>query len=409
MSTLAILGGAPVRERPFTNWPVHGPEEEAALLGVLRSGRWSALSGEQVARFEAAFAAAHDARHGVAVSSGTVALRVALLAAGVRAGDEVIVPAYTFQATASAVVEANARPIFADIDAGPCTLSADAVERAATPRTRFLLPVHFAGLPADMDRIQEVAGRLGITVIEDAAQAHGAQHRGCGVGSIGAMGCFSFQASKNVNAAEGGIILTNNDHLAARCRAILNCGRGADADPTLLTIFGNYRMTEFQGAVLNCQLARQPEQAARRESNAALLRHALSGVPGIAVQTRPEYVTRHAYHLFAFRFDPEQWGVPREKAIRALNAEGIPATEGYTAPLYRQPMFSRQAFGPYSGAEGGSVDWAERCPVAERVCSREGAWIYQKCLLGSEDDTLDVARGFEKVWDLRGDLGKVEI
>lgn len=403
--TLAICGGDPVRTLPFPRWPVYGEQEREALLGVLESGAWS-LGSSEVERFEEAFAEMHGCRYGVTVTSGTVALRVALLAAGVQAGDEVIIPAYTFQATATAIVEANAVPVFVDIDPKTYTMSPAALEAAVTDRTRFVLPVHFAGLPADTDGIVQVATRHGIMVIEDACQAHGASLAGRPVGSIGAAGCFSFQSSKNLNCGEGGIIVTSDETLARRCRQIRNCGRGAGDPEADLRIAGNYRMTAFQAGILNAQLTRFESQCITRERSAALLRDLLAGVPGISPQERSESVTRHAYHLFSFRYAEVEFGAPRSAFVKAMNAEGIPVTDGYTIPLYRHPLFAKRAFGPYTSARRESD---EPCPVTERACTREGAWLYQKLLLGTEDDTRDIGRAFEKVYELRAQMETKEL
>jgi dTDP-4-amino-4,6-dideoxygalactose transaminase len=199
---LALLGGKPVRTRRFTAWPVFGKAEEERLLRTLRSGNWGRLDGAEVEEFEKRFAAMHGCHHGIAVVNGTVSLRIALLAAGIRAEDEVIVPPYTFFSTASAVVEADAVPVFADIDLNTFNLDPAAVEAAITPRTRAIIPVHFAGLPADMESIMSIARRHDLTVIEDAAHAHGASYRGRPAGSLGHMASFSFQSSKNLTAGE---------------------------------------------------------------------------------------------------------------------------------------------------------------------------------------------------------------
>src|SRR5437867_4685311 len=214
---LALLGGKPVRRRPFTAWPIFGKTEEKRLLRVLRSGKWGRLQGSEVSEFEERFAAMHGCKHGIAVANGTVSMRIALLAAGIRAEDEVIIPPYTFFSTASAVVEANAIPVFADIDPDAFNLDPQAVEAAITPRTKAIIPVHFAGQPADMDAIMSIAKKRKLLVIEDAAHAHGASHNQRPAGSIGDMASFSFQSSKNLTAGEGGIITTNDNALAAAC------------------------------------------------------------------------------------------------------------------------------------------------------------------------------------------------
>src|SRR2546430_1510781 len=203
---LALLGGTPIRIRPFTKWPIFGQAEEKRLLRTLRSGKWGRLDGREVAEFENLFAAMPGCKHGIAVVNGTVSLRIALMAAGIRAEDEVIVPPYTFFSTASAVIEANAIPVFADIQLDTFNLDPRAVEAAITPRTRAIIPVHFAGQLADMDALMRIAKKRKLVVIEDAAHAHGASYNNRPAGSIGDVASFSFQSSKNMTAGEGGIL-----------------------------------------------------------------------------------------------------------------------------------------------------------------------------------------------------------
>src|SRR3954471_7005381 len=277
---LALLGGKPVRTRPFTSWPIFGKPEEKRLLRTLQSGAWGRLDGQEVATFEKRFAEMHGCRHGIAVVNGTVSLRIGLMAAGIRAEDEVIVPPYTFFSTASAVVEANAIPVFADIDLDTFNLDPTAIEAAITPRTRAIIPVHFAGQAAEMDAIMAIAKKRKLIVIEDAAHAHGASYKKRPAGSLGQMASFSFQSSKNLTAGEGGIIITNDDTLAEACRSIQNCGRtpkGVWYEHHVMS--GNYRLGEFQGAILNAQLTRLKAQTRMRDRNGAYLASRLARLP----------------------------------------------------------------------------------------------------------------------------------
>lgn len=399
MDTLALFGGTPVRTRPFTSWPVFGPEEEERLLRTLRSGRWGRLQGSEVAEFESRFAAMHGCRHGIAVANGTVSLRIALLAAGIRAGDEVIVPPYTFISTASAVLEANAVPVFADIDLDTFNLNPAAVEAAITPRTRAIIPVHFAGQPADMDAIMAVAAEPNLVVIEDAAHAHGAAYQGRAAGSLGHIASFSFQSSKNMTAGEGGIITTNDDALAEACRSIHNCGRvpgGVWYEHHVVS--GNYRLSEFQGAVLNGQLDRLDVQTRTRDSNGRYLASRLVRLPGLYPQVRPPDCTRHSYHLFMLRIDGAAFGAPRAAVTSALQAEGITCSAGYGFALPRQPLFLNKAFGPFLPDASAALDYsAVRCPASDIICAEQGIWLEQHLLVGSREDVDDIARAFEKV------------
>jgi dTDP-4-amino-4,6-dideoxygalactose transaminase len=291
-----------------------------------------------VTTFERRFADYVGARHAIAVCNGTVSLRIALMAAGIQACDEVIVPPYTFLATATAVVEANATPVFVDIDRETFNLDPKQIEAAVTPKTRAIIPVHLGGLACDMDAILRVAKKHELTVIEDAAHAHGSEYKGRRVGAIGDMGSFSFQSSKNLNSGEGGIITTNDDELAAKCRSIHNCGRieggtgGAWYEHHVMS--ANYRLGEFAGAILNAQLDRLDEQTDRRDANGRYLDERLAEIPGITPQRRGAFATRNAHHLYLMRYDEKVFGVPRGRFIDALVAEGVPMSSGYVLPLY---------------------------------------------------------------------------
>jgi dTDP-4-amino-4,6-dideoxygalactose transaminase len=403
----ALLGGAPVRnDRPFPAWPVFDESEERALLRVLRSGKWGRTEGPETDRFERRFADFVGAKHAITVVNGTVSLRIALLAAGIGAGDEVIVPPYTFIATATAVIEANATPVFVDIELETANLDPRQIEAAITPRTRAIIPVHLGGMPCDMDAINAIAHKHRLTVIEDAAHAHGSAYKSRPVGALGDMGSFSFQSSKNLNVGEGGIIVTNDDALAATCRSIHNCGRRAGGAWYEHEMMGsNYRFNEFGSAVLNCQLDRLDEQTNRRDANGRYLDAELSKIPGIFPQRRGPEATRNAQHLYCFRFDEGMFGFPRQRFVDAVTAEGVPVFAGYVLPLYRQPMFIHQRFGPYTAAGAGGAprpDYgALHLPNVERLCGREGAWMTQNMLLGTREDMQDIVRAFEKVYAAR--------
>lgn len=376
------------------------------MLRVLRSGKWGRLHGNEVATFERRFARRHGCKHGIAVVNGTVSLRLTLMAAGLRAGEEVIVPPYTFFSTASAVVEANMVPVFADVDLETFNLAPEAVAAACTPRTRAVIPVHFAGLPADMDALLAIAKRRKLLVIEDAAHAHGARYKGRPAGSLGHMASFSFQSSKNLTAGEGGIITTNDDRLAATCRSLHNCGRVPDGvwyEHHMLS--GNYRLGEFQGAVLNAQLERLEAQTRRRDRNGRYLAARLAELPGLHPQARPAFCTRHSYHLFLLRLDAAEFGAPRAAVLRALQAEGIPCSAGYGFPLHHQPMFRHKAFGPYLPDAAAKLDYARtHCPNSDRLCREEALWLEQSLFLGPRADMEDIARAFEKVHQHRAAL-----
>ncbi len=400
---LALLGGAPIRMRPFPSWPVFGKPEERRVLAVLRSGKWGRLHGEEVETFENRFAEMHGCREGVAVVNGTVSLKIALLAGGIQAEDEVIIPPYTFFSTASAVIEANAVPVFADIDLHMFNLDPAAVEAAITPRTRAIIPVHFAGQPADMRAIMAIAKKRSLLVIEDAAHAHGATYRGRPAGSLGHAASFSFQSSKNLTSGEGGIITTNDRKLAEASRSIHNCGRvpgGVWYEHHVIS--GNYRLGEFQGAVLNCQLDRLETQTKTRDRNGRYLAARLSVIPGLHPQKLAADCTRHSYHLFMFRLDAREFGASRARVLEALRAEGIPCSAGYRFSLPRQPMFLNKAFGPFLPRAKAKLDYSKAaCPNSDLICREQGVWLEQNLMLGSRSDIDDIADAFEKVFENR--------
>jgi dTDP-4-amino-4,6-dideoxygalactose transaminase len=407
---LALFGGAPVRSRPFTGWPVFGKPEEERLLATLRSGNWGRLDGPEVAEFEHRFAAMHGCRHGIAVANGTVSLRIALLAADIGAEDEVIVPPYTFVSTASAVIEANAIPVFADVDLNTFNMDPAAVEAVVTPRTRAIIPVHFAGHPADMDAMMAIAREHELIVDEDAAHAHGASYQARPAGSLGHVASFSFQSSKNLTSGEGGVITTNDDALAESCRSIQNCGRVPDGMwYEHHVISGNYRLGEFQGAVLNCQLDRLEEQTRTRDSNGRYLASRLAGLPGLHPQTRLAVCTRHSYHLFMLRL-AAAFGAPRPAVLSALEAEGVPCSAGYGYSLPDQPLFRNKAFGPYLPDASPSLDYSQaHCPNSDLLCREQSIWLEQNLLLGSREDMDDIARAFEKIYEHRQALNTRDV
>ena len=409
MPRLAINGAAPVRTEPFPSWPMNLDASARAAGETVRSGRWGSIQGERVRSLEQRFASFQHAAHGIAVCNGTTALCLALQAVGIEPGDEVIVPAYTFIASASSIVMSNAVPVFVDIDPLTYNLDPDRVEEAITPRTRAVVAVYFAGLPADMDRLGEIAGRHGLSVIEDAAQAHGARWGDRGVGAIGSIGAFSFQSSKNLNAGEGGIMLTNDDELAAAARSLADCGHVAPGPRyNHFRIAGNNRMTEVQGTLLMVQMDHLEAQADLRHANGEYLTERLGAIPGIVPVARPAKADRHARHIYMFRYNEASFGgVPKTRFIEALRAEGIPASPGYSIPLYKQPVFTERNYGIYRSQALSAVDYgAMNLPVTERACRSEAVWLSQNVLLGDRDDMDDIVRAVARIVEHRDELGE---
>ena len=376
-------GGPPIRTKPYPEWPMAGAREEELLLEVIRSQQWGGYH-PFVGEFEKLFAEMHDCRHAVSCANGTVAIEIALHAGGIGPGDEVIVPAHSFIATASAVSRTGAIPVFVDIDRETYNISPDRILEAAGERTKAVIVVHFGGMMLDMDRIAEVAAQTNLIVIEDAAHVHGAEWHGKRAGSLGLAGTFSFQNSKVMTSGEGGLITTNDDDLAARARSFANCGRreghGWFDHFTLAT---NYRMTGFQAAVLKAQIERLPEQIRLRETNGELLMRSVRA-PGVRFQTAPEGASVKSFYIVSAAIGEKEFGVGRDDLVKALKAEGIPCAPFYSHPLYKNPMYQDVAHR------------VEACPVAEEVCGNS-FWLPLKTLMGGEEDTLDVVRAIEKV------------
>lgn len=396
---LALLGGTPVRTRPFTAWPVSGEEEERALAGVLRSGVWGGYH-PSVKALERAFAERHGVPYAVSCANGTVALEVALRAAGVGPGDEVIVPPFTFVASATAVLLCRAAPVFADIDPDTLNLSPAAAEAAITPRTRAIVVVHFGGRPAEMDAFRELARRRALKLVEDCAHAHGARWLGTPVGAWGDAGTFSFQGFKLMTAGEGGMIVTRSADVAEFCWSYCNQGRRPDGGWFEHVRLGtNYRMTGFQAVVLQAQLRRLVDQTAVRAANVAYFRARLRNYSGFALAEDDPRIEQHPYYLVTLRYRPESLsGLPRDHALEALQAEGIPAKPTYPYPLYRNPLFQRQSslLGRDEDLRAAQDYEHLALPEAERVC-RDGIWLSHNLFLGGRADVDDVLLAIEKL------------
>lgn len=392
MSKLALHGGTPVRSASWPIWPQGGDAEKKKLIDVLESGIWGGFN-EIVDEFEAAFGQLHDAKHCLAVANGTTSLEAALRVLGVGPGDEVIVPPYTFIATANAARLTGATPVFVDIEPDTYNLDMQAVEAAITSRTRAIIAVHFAGHPVDLDDLMALSAKHDIPVVEDAAHAHGTTWRGRPVGAIGHIGSFSLQETKNLTAGEGGILVTNDDELGVGLRSFVNQGRSFDgAWYEHANLGSNLRITAWQAAILMAQLEHFETQLETRMQNARKLRAILAEVDGLEPMRWDERVDKHAHHLFMMRYDPERFaGLPRDTFVKALAAEGIDCSTGYAFPLYHQPPLN--------------ADYAviHDCPIAEKACT-EVIWLTQNMLLAQADDMEDIGHAILKIREYVADL-----
>lgn len=395
---LAIDGGEKAVKTTFP-WPIYDEQDVQAVANIVRSGQWGNPDcAGAVADFERQFADYCGSKYAISCVNGSVSLRLALIASGVRPGDEVIVPPYTFIATASVVLEVNCVPVFVDIDPDTYNLDPKAIEAAITERTKVIIPVHFAGLPCDMDAILNISRRYNLRVIEDAAHAHGAEYKGQKLGSLGDAGSFSFQSSKNLTSGEGGIVVTNDDALYQTMNSLRNVGRLPEGqwydhfNPGC-----NYRITQLQAVLLSEQLKRLDEQTHIRNENGLYLDSLLADLEGITPLSREHVAIRHAYHLYIFRYDQSKFNqLPKQAFVAMLAAEGLPCSPGYPHPLYRQPVFQQKNWMCYAIPD--SVDYSQvYCPVAERACADEAVWIFQQAMLGTRSDMESFAEAIRKV------------
>jgi dTDP-4-amino-4,6-dideoxygalactose transaminase len=414
MSELSILGGKPVRTRPFSPWPQYLPSDAKRLQDVLESRHWGGYPVPSHFARELAerFAEMHDAKYGLCVANGTIALVAALQAAGIRFGDEVIVPAYTWDGTATAVLFAGGVPVFADVDPDTYCLDVEAARAAITPRTRAILPVHLAMRFAAMDQLLALAREHNLKVIEDCAHVHGGQYRGRGAGSMGDLGCFSFQESKLMTAGEGGIVITSNLKFFEHLQSQVNCGRASLTDEFQQRVLGsNYRMTELQAALLIGQLEMLPELAAKRTHAAAMLGEALGAIRGLRPLPSQRDITREAIYCYVFQYRPERAGVSRDLFVAALDAEGIPSDGRFYEPVYRSDLFyaTPEICPQLCVGRERPVDYsAVKCPVSERAAYEESVWLPQFVLIGDDHDIEDIAAAIAKVMRNLDDLAAAD-
>lgn len=400
MSELALFGGSKSKTKPFPLWPQYDENERQALNEVLESRVWWRTPGTKTLEFEKAFAAYHGARHGIAVTNGTAALEVAMAALNIGPGDEVIVPDFTFVATASAVLFANALPVMVDVDPESHCLDPVLTEAAITSKTKAIIAVHMGGHPADLDALSELARRHGIHLIEDSAHAHGSEWRGKKIGTFGTAATFSFQSSKLMTAGEGGIIISSDDAFERQARSVHDCGRMPGEWFYSHFIYGsNYRLSEWQGAILNVQLGRLAGQTLHRHRNGRLLDKLFTTIQGITPQKCDPRCTRNGQYAYIFHFDSKHFaGITTENFISALNAEGIPTQASYP-PLHDLDCFRSGEYRKcLSGAQATEKHdfLQQRFPHTQRA-AWETVWIPQFALLGDDQDMHEIADAIRKI------------
>jgi len=407
MSALALLGGSKAKRKPFPVWPQYDDKERRALTEVLESRVWWRTPGTKTLEFEKAFAGYHGARHGIAVTNGTAALEVTMAALGINHGDEVIVPNFTFVATASAVLFANALPVLVDVDPETHCIDPALAEAAITPRTKAIIAVHMGGHPADLDRLQELCKSNGIHLVEDSSHAHGSEWKGRKIGTFGTAGTFSFQASKLMTAGEGGMIISNDDAFEIQARSVHDCGRMPGEWFYSHFIYGsNYRLSEWQGAVLTVQLSRLEEQTRHRHRNGRLLDKLFGEIPGITPQKCDTRCTRNGQYAYIFHVDAKHFaGITTENFIAALNAEGIPTQASYP-PLHELDCFRNGEYRKcLSGAQAAETHafLKQKFPHTQRA-AWETVWIPQFALLGDEEDMREIDAAISKIQRNAGEI-----
>jgi dTDP-4-amino-4,6-dideoxygalactose transaminase len=383
-------------------WPIITAEDRAAVARVLDRGVLSGAGAPEMRALEAEFAAALGGGFCLATNSGTSALHIALGAMGLRAGDEVIVPALSFIATAQAVLHAGGVPVFADVDRATYNVDPEAVAARVTPRTRAIVAVHLHGLPAEMDALAGLARRAGLVLIEDAAQAHGAVYHGRPVGTLADMAAFSLNSTKNLPAGEGGLFVTGSEELYARAARVRFDGLEPPSkyDPehplddeadSLATVRGwMYLPGEMTSALARAQLARLDETTARAQRNGARLTARLAALPGVVPPAVPPDRT-HVFHKYRVRLDPQAAGLSlsaralRDRTLDALRAEGVEAVLWQRTPLPAHPLFGAPDAAPVAAdaLDGSLVIGSQSYPLFAQPLEVINAW----------------AEGFERVWN----------
>jgi len=413
-SKLAVLGGDPVRKnKSWPQWPHWDEKVIDSLMKTAKSRIWCRIQSDswRSPTFEKEYAKLMDAKFCVLTGSGTQALHTCVEALGIGPGDEVITSPYTDPGTTASILSARALPVLADLDPESYQLDPDDVERRINKNTKAIMPVHMMGQPADMDRIMAIAKKHNLKVIEDACQAHLAEHRGRKLGTIGDVGCFSFQSSKTIACGEGGGIIGNDEALMDQCYTVHNHGTSRRGHTE--TIGPKYRMNEFEGAVLLGQLPGVVERFKRRNENAAYLTYRLKDIPGLTPQKLYDGTDSGSFYLYAMSYHKEHFnGVDRATFLKALSAEGVGLSPYIKQGLHREPwidnilgskvykkMYSRKRLKEYRQQCA--------CPNCDKVCAEMAMLWASGPLLAGREDMVEVADAIEKVYENRDKLREI--
>lgn len=412
MAELAVFGGEPVRTEPYPRWPVFDQSEIDAVTRTVLSGRWggSPYPGPNTAQFAEKFAQMQGGGYAVPMINGTITMEVALRAAGIGWGDEVIVPAYTFQATAAAPMAAGAIPVLVDISPENYCIDPTAIQQAITPKTKAIIVVHLAAQMADMDAIMSIAHDHNLVVIEDSAHAHGARWREMGAGTIGDFGSFSLHSAKILTTGEGGVLLCKDEKMAEIAASIIDCGRPKDAEKAHFTMGVNYRWSELHAALGLVALERFAAQMAERAEMAEYLEKRLKDLPGIHLLKRDLRHTRRSQYRYIFRIDTGYYGCYNDTFCYALVAEGLPLDTGYPA-MHRYDLFQPQLSRlPVPSAFPEYFDFEEMAfPVAEVASEEESVWMGEAIFRSGKQGIDDLVNGLEKLHENRAKLPKLAL
>jgi dTDP-4-amino-4,6-dideoxygalactose transaminase len=411
---LAILGGTPVAPaKVWPDWPYVDERVVEEIVKTTRSGIWCRIQSPDgtVPTFEKEFANLMGSRLSVCTGSGTQALSTCVEALGIGPGDEVITSPYTDPGTISSILTSHVLPVMADLDPESYQLDPDDVERRITENTRAIMPVQMGGQSCNMERIMAIAKKHNLRVIEDAAQAHLAEYQGKKVGTIGDLGCFSFQASKTIACGEGGAIIGNDEELMDKCFTVHNHCTNRQGRTT--TIGPKYRMNEFEGAILLGQLPGVKERFALRNKNAAYLTSRLKDFPGLVPQKLYEGTVSGSFYLYMMTYHNEHFNnAPRGKFLKALEAEGISLSTYLSNGLHKEPwtdhILTLKVYQKmYSPARLKRYRDELSCPNCDKVCDEMAMIWASGPLLGTREDMDDIINAVMKVYDNRDKLNSI--
>ena len=412
---LAILGGTPVRQnKPWPEWPYWDESVVDSIVKTTKSRIWCRIQSTSgtVPTFEKTYARMMGTNYCLATGAGTQALNTCVEALEIGPGDEVITSPFTDPGTLASILASRALPVLADLDPESYQLDPVDVERRITPNTKAIMPVHIMGQPCRMDRIMEIAGKHNLRVIEDACQAHLAEYKGRKLGTIGDLGCFSFQSSKTIACGEGGAVIGNDESLMDKCYTVHNHGTSRRGNTEVAG--PKYRMNELEAALLLGQMAGVEERFALRNANAARLTSAIKGIPGITPQKLYEGTNSGSFYIYGLTYSKEHFnGADRSKFLKAVQAEGAPLDPYIARGLHKEPwidhiLSSAVYLKMYSGQRLRQYREEAQCPNCDKVCQETVIIWASGPLVGTGEDMDDVAKAILKVYENRDKLNSIQ-